>query len=297
MGHYTRILAMAGALEPSGMIRDSISTSFHSILESDYHFDWRTDGDFDWGGQSSWWIVDLARQGNFDGLRKLENGVSDFKILVVDQMNDVFPTVDLHVSPSPFRSKEHSRANVYRFGWEFVLSRFDSMPAEGDETRSPLGIVLTGGADSLGVLPLWSRSLARHEFMSSRIDLIRGPFVSDRLCFPGPSVRVLDGQTEFPNSLSTYDLGLVVHGVSTFDLLVSGVPVVVMPNPEADHYSEVRYLHDEGVAIMAEGFEQAVAEFVNLLQDEVRLSKMKKNLRMLLRSRSTFDMVAFLESL
>lgn len=296
MGHYTRILAMAGALDPSGMMRDSITTSFQSILESDYHFDWRTDGDFEWGGQTSWWIVDLARQGNFDGLHQLENGVSDFKILVIDQMNDVFPTVDLHLSPSPFQSLERSRAHVFRFGWEFVLSRFDSMPTPKNEDISPVGVVLTGGADSLGVLPLWSRSLARHEDMSSRIDLIRGPFVPDRLRFPDSSVRVLDGQTEFPNSLSTYDLGLVVHGVSTFDLLVSGVPVVVMPNPEADHHSEVRYLRDEGVAVMAEGVEQAVAEFVNLLRDEARLSKMKKNLRRLLRLRSTFDMVAFLES-
>lgn len=298
MGHYSRILAIAELLDSSGRVRRLIEDSGRQDSGNPRGLDWETCGDFEWDGHSSWWIFDLSAHGEFGDLADSITRQSDFRILVIDHFHRFFIEPDIHIQPSPVPTIAPVRAKSQYFGWEFILSRFSQSGRALEPERHPRrrGIVLTGGADSLGVLPAWLAQLASFQNSTSFIDVVKGRFATTSTLELPENIRLLEGLTKYPKSFARYSLGLVVHGVSTFDLLVSGVPAVVMPNPKAKHLEEVAALSSLGIIRAETNPKNAAQTFLTLMHDGQMLQEMSDCLAPFLARRREFDFTNFLNS-
>ena len=126
------------------------------------------------------------------------------------------------------------------------------------------------------------------------LDVVLGRFSGGTFGEGSRLINLVDGRYEYPESFSGYSLGLVVHGVSAFDLLVSGVPVVIVPNPRANHYRETMELCELGVAAVEVDPQAAAQLFLEILGDSKRLSEMRSALVGILRDRSSFSLLEFL---
>ena len=298
MGHYSRVMALAQTLDSSGRMPEAIHKSVNAACRNPTSLELTTVGDFQWEGRNSWWIFDLSESGEYLELQVALAKETAFRTLVVDHVHQIFNEVDIRIVPSPFPASSVGPEKRQFFGWEFVLSRF-GRGSEFDmrwKKESGEGVVLTGGADSLNVLPVWLQALGDAKREKLTLDVVKGRFAETHIAGIPDLVNVLDGEHEYPESFSGYSLGLVVHGVSTFDLLVSGVPVVVVPNPRADHYKETQALSGMGIAIVEEDPREAARVFLEIMGDNDRLSELREKLAEVLEIRSSFNVGDFLRA-
>ena len=299
MGHYSRVLALAQSLDTSGHMSEAVRNTVNVVSTTSETVGWATIGDFEWEGTSSWWVFDLCEGGELIELRKSLAKERSFRTLVVDHLHQTFAEVDVHIVPSPVRTSPATRSKGQYFGWEFVLSRFggDSRPLVRLAEGSAKGVALTGGTDSLKVLPIWLETFVTAKQRNLTLDVVRGRFARVHTLEYPKFLNVLDGSHEYPESFACYSLGLSVHGVTTFDLLVSGVPVVIVPNPQISHRQEALTLAEMGIAIVEDNPKAAASVFLETLGDSALLLKMQTRLAKILKTRTSFDWLDFLKSL
>ncbi|MDA8777081.1 hypothetical protein N9M74_00370 [Pontimonas sp.] len=299
MGHYSRVLALAQSLDTSGPMSEAIRDAVNVVSRNSETIGWTTIGDFEWEGTSSWWVFDLCEGGQFMELRKSLAKERGFRTLVVDHLHQIFTEVDVHIVPSPVPTSPAARVTRQYFGWEFVLSRFGGglRPLVRSNEGSAKGVALTGGTDSLKVLPIWLETFVTAKQRNLTFDVVRGRFARVHTLEYPKFLNVLDGSHEYPESFASYSLGLSVHGVTTFDLLVSGVPVVIVPNPQIPHRQEALSLAEMGIAIVEDNPKAAASVFLETLGDSTLLLKMHIRLAKILETRNSFSWIDFLKSL
>lgn len=291
IGHLTRMLALADALERTGMDRVELLVQGERLVRSDLdHFPRTFIGlEADLAAAVLSCAEDLAPgvvvfdlhprlvpDGTDDLLGSLAAG--GLRLVAVDGLFDVCDRLDIAWIPSFAADPAVLEActGEIHHGWDSYLIR-KRLP--GKEWRAGSSVlVLTGGSDVTGQARTLPTLLEASLPPGTEIHWVRGPFAPAPVLPPSP--RLAWSLHQAPEGLDelAVDSGyaLTVFGVTLFELLQYGVPTVVY-SPYTDMVQpELELLGGEDVAVVADTADSAVTELARLMGDAERAEALSR---------------------
>ncbi len=282
IGHLTRMLALAHALERQGMDRVDVVVQGDPVVRSDLD---RFSCTFV-GLESDLAEVVLAAAADLvpgvvvfdlhpelvpEGLGGLLGSLAagGARLVGVDGLLDFCDLLDVSWIPSfsvDSARLERCSGEVHH-GWDSFLIR-KRLPTRAWRPGRRV-LVLTGGSDVTGQSQTLPALLDGSVPSGTELHWVRGPFAAAPAI---PSNRRVDWKVhEAPEGLDELVVeshyALTVFGVTLFEVLQYGVPTVVFSPYEDRDQPELALLEGEGVAVVADGAETAVAGLVELMGD------------------------------
>lgn len=172
-------------------------------------------------------------------------------------------------SLKPTSEKSSAPLDKISYGWKNYLLPHckEYIPWRGGNKL----LVMTGGSDTQNLGEVWPAMLDERLPIETEIHWVQGPFADDPNIPENTRLNWVYHRS--PDNLSALmadsSYALTLHGVSFFELLQLGIPVVTLkPDP---HFSdEMDALAAEKVAVIAVTPEEAVAAMDDLMRDALR---------------------------
>jgi spore coat polysaccharide biosynthesis predicted glycosyltransferase SpsG len=166
------------------------------------------------------------------------------------------------------------------FGWDhFLLERSEPM----SDWRSDGGVlVMTGGADVLGLGSWLPKLLDTKLLSSSTVNWIKGPYANSPNVPLNPNLtwKVHDSPKDIDKIISQSSYILTQFGVSFFEALQYGIPTVVFPLDPYENNLELDKINKENAALVSYGIRESVDLLLQLMGDDFlarKLSETSKN--------------------
>ncbi len=198
--------------------------------------------------------------------------------VAIDGLVELSDALDLIWSPS-FYVSEAVRASVpdskLVSGWDcFLLSDNPLRYTLGDDQSV---LVMLGGADVDGVSEQLPALLDQNLAQGAQVHWVQGPYA------PAPNLESVDriqwtthqSPDDVQSLYENADVALVSYGVSFFELLKYGMPIVVLRTSGGPNSAEWSALQDEDVCLCAKDIASAttsVSALLNSQSDRERLS-------------------------
>jgi len=140
-------------------------------------------------------------------------------------------------------------------------------------------LVLTGGSDVNNLGSWLPAELDRRLSSRARIKWIRGPYSAPPVIPTAPRLtwNVCHNPADMNDLISTSSYVLTLFGVSFFEVLHHGIPVVVMPLNVDDNRGEFTVIRDAEVAVVALDPKDAVNKLITLMGSEDLAKNISKN--------------------
>ncbi len=203
----------------------------------------------------------------------------------VDIFEDAAGLFDLLWGPSVYANERELDSDVLQklqYGPDcFLLRKPLAIERREESSQEKSLIVLTGGADPAKLSKFLPELLDNQLPSGVRIDWVKGPYAEEPL-LPSKLERfkVLDAPTDLHQRIANYDLALCVFGVSFFECLNAGTPVVTFDPIGAATDEEWRELKLLAPTLIADSFEDAVDRTKALLSssDKIELPEVASKL-------------------
>ncbi len=190
-------------------------------------------------------------------------------VVALDGWAALEPLVDLFWFPSfylPEAIKSGIPEQKRYHGWDsYLLQR--SMLGEVDPKDPPRDILVSLGGSDLDGLGDALPPLLQQMPAGTRIHWVQGPYADPPTTVEGGAVewRVYRSPSNLVEIYCQCDVALVSYGVTLFELLVLGKPVVALRTSAGPVDAEWRAFINEEVAVTAENAESAVDQLMQLI--------------------------------
>lgn len=155
------------------------------------------------------------------------------------------------------------------FGWDhFLLARSEAIP---NWQAGGSVLVMTGGADVLG-LGSWLPELLDTKLVSSStVNWVKGPYANLPNIPKNPKLkwRIHDSPKDMDKLISESSYVLTQFGVSFFESVQYGIPTVVVPLDPFKNSLELDLIQRENVALVARDIKGSVDVLERLIVDDV----------------------------
>ena len=295
LGHFSRMRALNNALQ---VIKEC--TVFFSIfgdIEQDVN---KKNIDFsvisDVSDEFFRLLVDFIRENSIDALvLDFHESVDDYnlfkflkvlrgngvKLIAIDSLVKYQQYLDYIWIPSIYfdKSKVINKDGFCEvsFGWDhFLLDRNEKVNNwnSGNEV-----LILTGGADLLGLSSWFPAILDKKLPKLSVINWVKGPF-SKHPNLPIKSNliwKIHDSPKDMHKLICSNDYVWTLFGVSFFEALQYGLPTVVMPYDPNKNKAELGIIENKSIAIVASNPNDSVDALSFLMQNDNLAKELSKN--------------------
>ena len=164
-------------------------------------------------------------------------------------------------------------------GWDCFLLRVTPATHAGVSGRRVL--VLTGGSDATGLGASWPSQLDGGLPAHAQIDWVCGPFAAEP-CWPRPARlahRVHRAQPNLNGLMSEVNYAVTLYGVSFFELLCKGLPVVVFSADGSKDQDDLKEIARLQLAMVARDEAEATLQIAALMQDADRAAQLGSRAR------------------
>lgn len=157
-------------------------------------------------------------------------------------------------------------------GWDYyLLEQRNSAYRYASKDRKSV-LVQIGGSDTDGVGEQLPRLLQQILPQDSQVHWVQGPYA------PAPNLDAVEHLQwttyHSPDDLSAIhqqcDVALVAYGVSLFELLMYGMPTVVVATSAGPDKEEWKAFKESSVAVAVESLQEAVNELSNVMVNSER---------------------------
>ena len=155
------------------------------------------------------------------------------------------------------------------FGWDhFLLARSEAIP---NWQAGVSVLVMTGGADVLGLASWLPELLDTKLVSSSTVNWVKGPYSNSPYIPISPKLnwKLHDNPKDIDKLICESDYVLTLFGVSFFESIQYGVPTVTFPLDQYETGLELDLIQREKVALAADNIEEAVNCLVQLMGDDI----------------------------
>lgn len=292
LGHLSRCLVIAESLRErlgasiklvihgDRVFRDELCALHHEFIESS-------------ASLSSWLggiegvdvlILDLQPQrvpeDLGDVLRALR--IRGVKVIVIDGLFSVRQDLDLVFIPSfmtPNLWQLESKVPVVS-GWDCFLIDESSQAVEW--TPGSRVLALTGGSDTTGLGQRWPALLDTGLPTGTELHWVTGPFSNPPVLPDHPNVAFREhvAPQGLASIMQTMNYAVTVYGVSVFELLRMGIPMVVFSPYCGKNDAELTAIAEAGVALVASDERDAVKKLAELMRDPSMASRLSNRARL-----------------
>jgi spore coat polysaccharide biosynthesis predicted glycosyltransferase SpsG len=142
-------------------------------------------------------------------------------------------------------------------------------------------LALTGGADVANLGRIWPRVAARTLPPNIRITWVKGPLAEAPLVDRSleDRIRLVSGSENLSTEISQASFGLVVHGISAYELLSAGVPSVVFSPYGAKDDGSMAFLENSRLARISHSSHDAVNQLLYLVNNPKEAERMAEKAR------------------
>lgn len=163
------------------------------------------------------------------------------------------------------------------FGWDhFLLARSEAIP---NWQAGGSVLVMTGGADVLG-LGSWLPELLDTKLVSSStVSWVKGPYANHPNIPINPKLtwNVHESPKDIDKLISQSSYILTQFGVSFFESVQYGIPTVAVPLDPFKNILELDLIQREEVALVARDIGESVNILVQLMGDDFLAKKLSEN--------------------
>lgn len=173
-------------------------------------------------------------------------------------------------------SKQKGSCDV-SFGWDhFLLARSEAIP---NWQVGGSVLVMTGGADVLGLGSWLPEALDTKLVPSSTVSWVKGPYANHPNIPTNPKLtwNVHESPKDMDKLISQSSYILTQFGVSFFESVQYGIPTIVVPLDRKKNNQELDLIQREEVALVVRDIEESVDILVQLMGDDVLAKKLSEN--------------------
>ena len=216
-------------------------------------------------------VYDLAPKEQQSDLNQMLDSLKGqgVKQISIDGFVKFYPQLDFYWIPSFHRPESVSecREGICFHGWDCFL--FDRINTVAEWTPANDVLILTGGSDAAGLGDVLPTLLDRDLPMSSIIHWVRGPYAKAPTLPPGARLQwqVYSERSDLSALMAKASYGLSVYGITVFELMRYGVPIVVLSPYGGRDNKELAFLERGRLALTALNAESASTQLATLMSD------------------------------